>query len=1642
MSDVKNNTIKLLNFVKAFNDLKFRSRLNIKDFHKLFLSQVPQVDEYITVGTHCVDQQMECAYAADEREDVLLAVRYPEATRPPKIPSVLEKWISYNINDFKVEPSYYNSLAYSDMHKSGVEYFKENPDRVEAYEAYAKKWLNWKEQEIKKDTVRSIYIRLREMQSEMEATEATQELVVGNGILTQTGKDLFYPIVTQNVKICLDKKKNEVAVLCDTYGSKIESLALQQLSDIENIDVNKMGLQIISPMNCKDLYEALQQVAREITIRQTAAVRLRFADKIPGKSILFTMQPVFFIRPRTRAVGGLVDALKEEVENGGVAINDFFTQLLTNDAVANTAPIQEYSLEENLGRSCGESKEVLFTKPANKEQLEIAERIERCGVVVVQGPPGTGKTHTIANLMGNFLAEGKTVLVTSEKGKALSVLKNQLEKQLQPLCVYLNGENNEEAVRSVQKIQEYRTSHNEVFIQKQIEQLAKERVHEINEIAKCRRLIYQIRNKQVESIVYDGNTYSPLEAAQFVVNYIGRLDYIPGEVKAFNAFPLTDQDLKFLYASNEDVSAGDENHLQDGYPEPADLIKPDDFEELLHKKNEKRKEIKAWQDSLEKELQWDTGRRHIIDENGNILIENADSEAVHRLEDLLKKSPKEEFSSAWLEKVILDGIKGGAYQQLWDSLIEKITEANTYFESNCISLAPKNIQIDEKFYSLNNHIAILEEAAEKMDENGEFGLWDSIFGRKRKYEEVCALLSIENHALQSKTDCMAVLEWAKFMELAHAAGTLWDQMMEDDASVPPFSDFIKHFSNPVEPMMKKVPTMKSGLEYKNLYETLMDALKDAGFVFKNVIDYGEWDDNSATIKHEIDFLRNKLPLYLSFVKGSSAIDKIDKEIENVQRYLNTVSLQNKSWNQFAEDFSKGDASLYRTEYAELLQILRKEKIFLRRKSILAELREYAPGWSQAIRERKGIHGYTSVPDTIYDAWKWKQFEKKINEINSANAEELEASLTGASTAMRETTIALCEAKAWLHICNRINTNPELGKALAAWQLAIKKLGKGKSKNAALYRQYVQEAMGQCQKAIPVWIMPFYMTYDFLNPKENHFDVIIVDEASQSDVAAIATLQLADKAIVVGDDKQVSPTNMKIPTEEIEKLHAFSLGKDFPRNVAHAMDANSSLYDLALMQSQSILLTEHFRCVPEIIGYSNWLSYHGQIKALRSADSTSLRPAVISCCVEGQREGAKKINRKEAEYIVALLSVCCKNPAYAEQTFGVISLLGRDQADLINRLIVERIPLQEKEKHEIICGDAAQFQGDEKDVIFLSMVDSAKDGPLTFRSQDQSIYQQRYNVAVSRAKNQVWIVHSLHPKDDLKIQDNLYDIRRSLLEYAADPKAFTGDEGIERKADSPFEMEVCQFLSSHGFSYIQQYPAGSYRIDIAMQGKKVAIECDGDRWHSTEQQVANDMERQTILERLGWQFIRIRGTSFYRDKEGTMKQVLKRLEELEVFPQGIIETSAVDVVTESVKTEVEKLLMKWKNGDIDDFSIKEGIPAVPEKKPRDKGKKNVSLANGKLPLKNARTLAVHEDISTYGTDMSLFNGEGGKSLFSDTDRKKQGTDTAGAPLTLTKKPVYTGMIEVGRSKPSNPKSSPKAKGPITRTIEIKKKRSKK
>ena len=312
-------------------------------------------------------------------------------------------------------------------------------------------------------------------------------------------------------------------------------------------------------------------------------------------------------------------------------------------------------------------------------------------------------------------------------------------------------------------------------------------------------------------------------------------------------------------------------------------------------------------------------------------------------------------------------------------------------------------------------------------------------------------------------------------------------------------------------------------------------------------------------------------------------------------------------------------------------------------------------------------------------------------------------------------------------------------------------------------------MSQCQTAVPAWIMPINKALESLNPKENKFDIIIIDEASQSDISSLAILYMGKKLIIVGDDKQVSPMAVGVDVTKMDSLEQMYLRGKIPN--AQLYNAKTSIYDIAATTFKPLMLHEHFRCVPEIIGFSNMLSYDYQIKPLREASSSNLLPAVVNYRVDaGQRDGKNKTNVQEAKAIVALMCACMAQPEYAGKTFGVISLLGDAQYQLIQREIDASISPKEIIQRDILCGNSANFQGDERDVIFLSLVDSndiGHPGPLHLQNYgvDDST-RKRYNVAASRARDQLWVVHSLDTANNLKPGD----IRKMLLDYAANPKA--------------------------------------------------------------------------------------------------------------------------------------------------------------------------------------------------------------------------------------------------------------------------------
>jgi very-short-patch-repair endonuclease len=222
-----------------------------------------------------------------------------------------------------------------------------------------------------------------------------------------------------------------------------------------------------------------------------------------------------------------------------------------------------------------------------------------------------------------------------------------------------------------------------------------------------------------------------------------------------------------------------------------------------------------------------------------------------------------------------------------------------------------------------------------------------------------------------------------------------------------------------------------------------------------------------------------------------------------------------------------------------------------------------------------------------------------------------------------------------------------------------------------------------------------------------------------------------------------------------------------------------------------------------------------------------------------------------------------------------------------------------------------------------MVDSSSDeGPLRATGEGAfELTKKRYNVAASRARDQMWVMHSFDP--DLHLKDT--DLRRKLLQHIHDPlaslRAFNQEIG---KTESPFEREVLKRLTDAGYQVKSQWQVGYYRIDMVVKGagKRLAIECDGDRYHPMEK-MADDMARQTNLERLGWKFVRIRGSAFYRDPDLAMRPVLDRLRELGIPPEGNAnEAPSSDMI---LIYELDDLIRNSFRGDSDE-PVGEGIGA--------------------------------------------------------------------------------------------------------------------
>ncbi|HLK58085.1 MAG TPA: AAA domain-containing protein [Chthonomonadaceae bacterium] len=1480
----------LFRFLQALHQARNPVRRDLKEYpFTLWLHELPEhscvhLARY-NQGEHDTDDSTNPLLSTDAGSstyDFVLRVQRPNPKPAPAAPVEILDWLLPGWDAIDTEAQIRPQRS---QRKPSGEYvevrFEEDPRRVAAFTLWQQQRRLWQEAERPAYNTQRLFERLYEVYGTLQRESERLELTLGDGILNWGRPDgnIHHPTLIQRLQLDFQPEIPAFSLRLTEHPTEFYTALFQTVPDVAAIrrELEEGGF---SPLGGDDTSGFLRSLVARLSARG------EFLDALPESFTPYPQigrAPLIFMRNR---VTGFATAL-ESIQTHIAANSDLPASLLRIVGV-----IEEASANEN---DCGsasvpditrfpsllEAPDVLLSKPANSEQIQIAERLAQHGCVLVQGPPGTGKTHTIANLIGHLLAQGKTILVTSHTAKALRVLREQVVAPLQPLCVSVlesDSAGRSQLEASVGAIVERLANSSSEYLESEANRLAARRETLRERLRKLANDILLARGYEYRSIVIGGTEIAPAEAARRISQGRGQHTWIPGPVQKGAVLPLSAGELLELYAGNARLDTEEERALSGGLPDLQTLPTPDEWERLCLERVSVRVQAQRGRSEF-----W---TRPTSDADRNILF---------RLKaHLLTESASLEGMAAW-ECAVMDVGRNAERRRLWDdliTLIQQTEESGLRAERALLEREP----LLDTTQSLEEQTRLLNEIYAHLQKGGRLSF--PVLLTKPMWKQLIQRVSVKGRRPESTEDFLALQAVANADAQRQELVRRWERQIAALGG----PSLIQISETPERYCVRYAPVLKQRIAWHSeVWQPTMRGLVELGFVWER---FSQTLLSASAPSDSIEDLRERiipaLGEQLSVREAQIHVAEVESRVRQWVSPLETygTEAQKAGVADLICALVAFDVEAYRIAYQCLVELITHQDGYMRRLNLLSQLEIGAPNWAAAIRKRIAPHDATQPPGDVERAWEWRQMADELARRDRITPEALEREQEQLEQELRDTTAELVEHRAWGAQIRR--TSLPQRQALMGWLNLVRRIGKGTGKRAARLQKEARDKMQACRSAVPVWVMPLSRVVENFDPQTSRFDVVIIDEASQSDAMGLIALYMAHSAVIVGDNEQVSPDAVGEILDRTEHLIAEHL-QGIPNAVLY--DGQRSLYDIALESfGGHICLTEHFRCAPEIIHFSNALCYNGIIRPLRDMSAVPRRPAVVSYRVP-DGVAHNKVNEAEADALISLLIAVTKQPEYAEATFGVISLVGEEQARHIDEKLRRILSPDEYARRRVMCGTPPQFQGDERDVIFLSMVDSPQSGPLSLREDGPNgMWKKRYNVAASRARDQLWVIYSLQPDVDLKPGD----IRRRLIEHALDPDVLARRFDVSAiRAESPFEREVIRRLTFAGYRVTPQWQVGRYRLDMVVDDgkKRLAIECDGDRYHPVEK-LAEDMARQSLLERLGWTFARIRGSAFYRDADAAMEPIFARLQEMDIAPVAAIDQ---DVATPDMSELVQRVL---------------------------------------------------------------------------------------------------------------------------------------
>ena len=435
------------------------------------------------------------------------------------------------------------------------------------------------------------------------------------------------------------------------------------------------------------------------------------------------------------------------------------------------------------------------------------------------------------------------------------------------------------------------------------------------------------------------------------------------------------------------------------------------------------------------------------------------------------------------------------------------------------------------------------------------------------------------------------------------------------------------------------------------------------------------------------------------------------------------------------------------------------------------------------------------------------------------------------------------------------------------------------------RQLMAQAGNAIQAIKPVFMMSPLSVATYLKPGGLEFDLVVFDEASQvKPVDALGALVRGSQSVVVGDDRQLPPTDF---------FNAVSQDDD-DENESVTADLESILSLFSAQGAPSRMLQWHYRSRHEsLIAVSNQEFYDNRLVVFPSPDSRTGDLGLQYHWLETQYSRGG-VNRKEAKYVAeAVIKHAREHP---DRSLGVATFSLRQRDAIQDELEVLRRHNEDCEAYFHAHPDEPFFvknlenvQGDERDVIFISVGYGRNSSGRVYQNfgpLNREGGERRLNVLISRAKQRCEVFTNLHA-DDIRLTANSRNGVQAFKKYLAFAESgVMADTPVSsgREAASPFQQGVADSLRSLGYEIHDEVASSGFFVDIGVvdpdyPGRYImGIECDGAAYHSSRSARERDRLRESVLVGLGWRMHRIWSTDYFNNPGSELKRAVAAIEE--------------------------------------------------------------------------------------------------------------------------------------------------------------------